>query len=133
MKDWKIDEWLGKQVFTLATKANVRAMTKAALIVEADVKTHFTKMGQGRVYGRHTASKPGDPPAIDTGLLRASTATDVRVILGMVTGKVGILDGVKYALPLELGTIKMSPRPYLRPALKRNHKKIEAIFKEANG
>jgi HK97 gp10 family phage protein len=112
-------------------------------MVEADVKKSFTLQGSGRKYGVHTASSPGEPPAVDTGVLRASIMSDVQVSGNEVIGKVGpdiehieaeaeAGTDVEYGLYLELGTVNMQPRPFLRPALRRNEKKIEKIFKEAN-
>jgi HK97 gp10 family phage protein len=142
-----ITKWYGKQVFTLATKENVKAMHTAALLLERDVKTHFTLQGSGREYKRggitHRASTPGQPPAIDTGTLRASIMNDVSVKAGNVTGRVGVDEDyiaakapvgtdVNYGLYLEVGTSRMSPRPYLRPALKRTRRKVNEIFRKAN-
>jgi len=143
MADSRIVEWNAEKVFTLATKANVSAMKKAAFIVEADVKKHFTLLGAGRTYGKHIASKPGEPPAVDMGVLRASIMSDVSVKGKEVTGKVGpdiehiaakteAGTDVEYGLYLEVGTSKMQPRPFLRPALKRQQKNIKRIFKAAN-
>lgn len=142
-----ITKWFGKQVFTLVTKANVAAMQKAAFVVEADVKTHFTLQGSGRKYTRrgieHIASMKGQPPAIDTGILRSSIMSDVEVVGMNVIGKVGpdvellaaktpVGTDIKYGLYLEVGTVNMSPRPFLRPALKRTARKVKQIFKQAN-
>jgi HK97 gp10 family phage protein len=135
--------WYGNRVFTLATDANVEAMKKAALLVESDVKKNFTLQGQGRQYGRHIASRPGEPPAIDTGTLRASIMNEVEKSGMNVTGKVGpdiekiaakapVGTNVEYGFYLELGTSKMEPRPFLRPALRRTRKQVVKIFKEAN-
>lgn len=143
MADYGITEWHGKRVFTLATKANVNAMKKAAFAVEADTKKHFTLVGSGRTYGKHTASKPGEPPAIDTGVLRASIMSNVKVKSNEVIGKVGpdvehiatkaeAGTDVEYGLYLELGTVKMQPRPFLRPALRRQQGNIKKIFRNAN-
>ena len=136
-------KWFGNRVFTLATEANVQAMHKAALLVESDVKQNFTLQGQGRQYGKHTASRPGEPPAIDTGVLRASMMSEVVKSGTNVTGKVGpdvehiaakapVGTNVEYGFYLEMGTSKMQPRPFLRPALHRTRKKVVKIFKEAN-
>jgi len=136
-------KWFGNRVFTLATEANVTAMHKAALLVESDVKQNFTLQGQGRQYGKHTASRPGEPPAIDTGVLRASMMSEVVKSGTNVTGKVGpdvehiaakapVGTNVEYGFYLEMGTSKMQPRPFLRPALHRTRKKVVKIFKEAN-
>jgi len=121
----------------------VTAMHKAALLVESDVKQNFTLQGQGRQYGKHTASRPGEPPAIDTGVLRASMMSEVVKSGTNVTGKVGpdvehiaakapVGTNVEYGFYLEMGTSKMQPRPFLRPALHRTRKKVVKIFKEAN-
>lgn len=161
-KEFGITEWRGDAVFTLATEANVAAMKKAGLVVERDVKTHFTTVGgrsglakEGRVmvgkqqdkrgsYTKfHYRSKPGEAPAVETGVLRASMMTDVSIVGLGVTGKVGPdIDhirkhtdpgtDVEYALYLELGTRKMASRPFLRPALARTKRKIKAIFVKAN-
>ena len=118
-------------------------MKKAAFLVEADVKKGFTLLGTGRTYGRHIASKAGEPPAVDTGILRASIMSEVKIKGSKVIGKVGpdiehiktkaeAGTDVEYGLYLEVGTVKMQPRPFLRPALRRQKKKIMRIFKAAN-
>jgi HK97 gp10 family phage protein len=138
-------DWYGNRVFTLATEANIAAMHKAAILVADDTKEHFTKQGSGRIYGKrkHRASKPGEPPAIDTGTLRASIMSEVERHGSNVLGRVGpdvekiaakapVGTNVNYGYYLEIGTSKMAPRPYLRPALIRTRKKVVRIFKEAN-
>lgn len=130
MADYKITEWNADKLLTQATAVNVNAMHKAALLVEVDVKQNFTRQGTGRVYGRHRASLPGRPPAIDTGILRASIQN--KVIKGILVVVGFVWTDVKHAPHLELGTTKMERRPFLRPALARNRKKINKIFREAN-
>ena len=129
MAEWKIEEWRGKEVHDKATDASVAIMERAALMVERDVKLSFTRKGAGRVYGKHTASRAGEPPAIDTGTLRASIGHEVIKASGYVDGLVGDTNNVKYAPMLELGTSKMAPRPFLRPALKRLRNQIADMFK----
>lgn len=150
MSDVQI-RWYGKEVFTVATAANVAAMKKAALMLQLYIKTHFTVPGMGRKTRRsgrgksrkfHRASLPGQPPSVDTGILRSSMAHTVKKEGSGVTGEVGtdidyirtnseIGTDVNYGLYLELGTVNMMPRPFLRPALKKNEAAIEAIFKAA--
>ncbi len=159
MAESGITKWHGDKVFKTATKANVVAMTKASLLVEAYVKKHFTLQGTGhtkdgkwveglgkrrtRTGKKHYAARAGLPPAIDLGILRASITHKVKVKGGKVIGKVGsdkdyiaakaeAGTDVEYAYFLEVGTSKMKPRPYLRPALRRNRRKILKIFRDFN-
>jgi len=143
MADSRIVSWHAEKIFTLAAKGNVAAMKKAAFMGEADVKKHFTLVGSGRTYGKHIASKPSEPPAVDEGILRASIMSDVKVKGSEVTGKIGpdiehikakteAGTDVEYGLYLELGTSKMQPRTFLRPALRRQQNNIKRLFKGAN-
>jgi len=162
VSEYGIDNWHGKEVFTLATEKNVVAMKKAGAVLERDVKTHFTStkgkhadlMAEGRTaIGRqrnkrgsytkfHHRSLPGEPPAVDTGVLRASIIHQTTAGL-VVEGKVGpdiehiraetpAGTDVEYGFYLELGTANMAARPYLRPALIRTRKIIKKIFVKAN-
>ncbi len=136
-----------------ATERNVVAMSRAGLMLERFIKKHFTSPGTGRKYKRtkgkrgkfHRASSPGQPPAVDNGVLRASVAHATSFRGDMILGEVGTdIDAMRrhidfetgsdvdYGLYLELGTRNMSRRPWLRPALKTNDAKIEKIFKDAN-
>lgn len=152
-------KWYGNQVFTLATEANIAAMKKAAYEVEKYVKTHFTLQGSGMtVKGvwkpgasrkktksnkRHMSSAPGKPPAVDIGTLRASTMSEVESVGTNVIGRVGpdveyiaekaeVGTDVNYGLYLEMGTGRMQPRPFLRPAIIRTRRKVVKIFRKAN-
>ena len=145
MSDWKITEWNADSVLTKASDINARAMEKAAYMVEKDVKVSLSKPGTGHTevrYGGRTGkgnvskrtvrvSAPGKPPALDLGILRASIQHKVIKKLLAVDGFI-LSSGVKYAVPLELGSYKMAPRPFLRPAVRRNRRKINKIFTDAN-
>ena len=75
----------------------------------------------GRVYRRrgieHQASAPGQAPASDTGALIQSgqafypSDPDPMIVRGIANWSAA------YALMLEVGTEKMAPRPFGRPAL----------------
>lgn len=77
----------------------------------------------GRIYERdnprriHQASAPGEAPATDLGFLIASSEArypadpNPNLIRGVANW------AADYAADLELGTMKIAPRPYARPAL----------------
>lgn len=98
-----------------------------------------TSPASGRMYSGHRASAPGQPPATDTGALVNNwprPSKSFRVGGAEVAGG----PGQEYAIHLELGTVKMDPRPFMRPALDENvpeinravqrdlHRKIEAAL-----
>ena len=163
MAEYGITNWRGRQVFTLATEHNLIAMEKAALLVQRDVKTHFTTIrgkrdeildtgraavgkqqnDRGSFTKFHYRSLPGEPPAVETGVLRASIMGQAKVEGIGITGKVGpdidhiraeapVGTDVEYGYYLELGTSEMDARPYLRPSLRRTAKKVKQIFDKAN-
>lgn len=98
----------------LADEKAVRGIQTAALRGEAILKADLlSRPGTGELYGKHRASAPGEPPAPDTGRLRAATQADPEVrrdgddLVGRVVAN------TEYALPLEKGTERMAARPYL--------------------
>jgi len=111
------------------------------LSLERAIKQKLSQAGTGKIYVRgkkvHQASAPDEPPAIDTGRLRASISTNWSES-GMTEGVIGnqadLGDGVKqpsisgeevfkvvvgsnvvYAPILEFGNKKILPRPFMRP------------------
>ena len=145
-KDFEL-KWNGDAFFDSAVAVSVQTMEKAAILVEADVVDSFgtgaSRIGKEnrkrRSKGKrglfHRPSAPGFPPNVDTGLLRSSIGHEVISRSGVIDGFVGVASMVKYGLYLELGTKDkvLLPRPFLRPALARNHDKINNIFKRAFG
>ena len=63
--------------------------------------------------------------AVDTGRLRNS------ITFGWDAEAVYIGTDVEYAPYVELGTVKMSPRPYLKPAATNHKAEYEALMKAA--
>lgn len=57
-------------------------------------------------------SKPGDPPGVDTGALRASVHAEK-----VKENTYAAMDGVEYGAFLEFGTPRMAARPWLGPAV----------------
>lgn len=114
----------------------VRDLDVAGLKIVNDLRLELSKPGTGAIYttwfftdrtgqvipyGKrpaHQASAPGEPPAVDTGVLRASYTHDSeRTPDGAL---LTIASGAGYAAYLEFGTSKMEARPHLRPVIARN-------------
>jgi len=109
-------KWYGVKVISKINSENKKIINKACLMVQRDAMKSI-----GLVP---SPSPPGHAPAAPTGRLRSSITHEVEG----TTGRVGT--NVKYALFLELGTERMAPRPYLRPALHKNEKAILQLFKK---
>jgi HK97 gp10 family phage protein len=71
-------------------------------------------------------SKPFGFPHLDTGRLRGSIVAETELVRSTVVGRVGT--NVEYAKALEFGTTRMKPRPFLRPSLRINKRKIRATL-----
>jgi len=89
-----IKKWNDKELMTAAEKSGFQHVQKICYLVERGAKMIVP---------------------VDTGQLRRSITTEVEINDKNIVGRVGT--NVKYAPYVELGTRKMSPRPYLRPAL----------------
>jgi len=101
--------------------------TSAIKSIQRDPKTGtvYTRAKGQNLGSAHQASAPGQSPATDTGSLVSS----IKVIHDGLKGKIG--SALNYAFWLEYGTLKMSERPFLRPALADNEKKINELFERA--
>ena len=107
-----------KQAFRSIRDDAKKEITTLVLICEREAKKSMK--GGGRP---HKPSAPGEPPHVDIGRLRASVTHEVEETLLGVVGRVGT--NVEYGRYLELGTSKMMPRPWLRPALKKTISKAK--------
>jgi len=87
------------------------------------ISTDGTGVGEGGnlIYGANP-SKPGEPPHVQTGRLRASVAYEVE---GTVA-RIGT--NVKYGRFLETGSSRMAPRPWLRRMLAEMTPTFRAIL-----
>jgi len=82
----------------------------------------------------HHPSLPGNPPAPDTGNLRESIRYEVYNNDGNVYGIVGTTQkNPDYGLYLEYGTSdgRIAPRPWLRPAMRKNNDFIRTTIAKA--
>lgn len=139
MREAKIDislegaQELIRNIRAYDLRAQGRVMTAldvTAIEVEANVKRRISYKGGGRTYQRrsvmHQASAPGEPPATDTGRLRASYR---RRSHGRFTRDV--YSGVEYAPYLEFGTRRIKPRPHLKPSWDEEQPKFVQRLKDA--
>ena len=125
-----------EQTLEKGKKKNVkRAVFKSANVVRnTAVQSILSGAKSGRVYEKyeprrtHQSSRAGEPPASDTGFLASQITTEVKVQGDKVIGQ--IIASAPYAKHLEFGTSDMLARPFMQPALKKNQKKILAIFKK---
>lgn len=104
------------KMIVMATAQNVR--THAIRAIQGGPKTgkEYRKYAPNRT---HRASSPGQAPATDTGRLASSIVADITGLTAEVSAN------VKYAAPLEFGTVNMAPRPFLEPALESERMKFE--------
>jgi len=132
---------------TITDKANKRLIA-IGFEMANDIQMSM-KEGSGEEYVRrgvvHHASAPGQPPAVDTGRLRASisvnwsgSGNDRAKVASPAISEDGVGQpstvpekftvvvgtNVSYAEALEEGTSKMSPRPFIRPSFDRMRVKL---------
>jgi len=90
-----------------------RGMGKAVLIVENQAKKNVSQTGE-----KH--------PQVKTGRLRASIESDVSESGNKIVGTVGT--NVEYGKPLEFGTSRHPPYPWLYPAVESKRGEIKAAL-----
>lgn len=109
-----------------------KRMEEAVNVVRNNTLKTLSGARHGRTYtipGTHrtyTASSPGEPPAQRLGELRQSVSTLVVGQGDSLTGAVGT--DKDYGAMLESGTVKMAPRPWLRPSFEKSEAAVKAIF-----
>tara|TARA_R110002050_G_C8637206_1_gene488976 strand:+ start:66 stop:521 length:456 start_codon:yes stop_codon:yes gene_type:complete len=74
----------------------------------------------------HQQSASGEAPATDTGFLISQISASSKVEGTTAIGEVK--SSAPYSKHLEYGTVNMSKRPFMQPALDRSAKKIKKIF-----
>lgn len=104
--------------------------------VPGTYRRQFDKVTGKRKKGRYyTASAPGEPPAVRTGMFRASWQPSAHVVFGSyisrIESDVKTEDG-KYNLGeiLENGTTRMEPRPFEERIMQRAKNKILRIYNQ---
>ena len=113
----------------------IEYVTRGTGMVMNTAKESITKGGTGKTYEKynprrtHTASAAGQPPASDEGILVNDITMNVRTKTdGSVIGQ--IISAAPYSKALEFGTVNIQARPFMQPALQKNKRKIQALFKK---
>lgn len=140
-------DWKEKQMMARIKKILLRNMPKALnyAVIQCKKSMKDSSAMFGTVGGKYqrkkmiTHSPPGSPPFVQTGTLRNSIDMAVKSDLFGVRGFLGVRKGVAggdikskpgYARALELGypPRNLKPRPYLRPAIVNNKRRITQII-----
>ena len=110
-------------------------VTRGTMMVMNTAKKSIASGGTGELYEKyqprrsHRASAPNQPPATDTGFLISQITMKVSVKSnGSVVGQ--IISAAPYSKALEFGTTNITERPFMQPALEKNKRKIEGLFKK---
>jgi hypothetical protein len=128
-------EWKPRNVERMAQRNMMLNMNKAVLFAEGAAK----KMVSRGNRGGGNPSGPYEPPKVVTGTLRSNIAGEVIVERDLVIGVLGVKKGPAndYAKRLELGfvgtdnlgrKIDQKPRPFLKPTLSKNERKLKQIL-----
>ena len=127
--------YLQIEVNSLVMELNANARSRAFRGVNLLRNAALVVLGQdgsGRVYGKHVASAPGQPPSPDTGNLRRNWR---MATLAYPNGKglginihMRITSDMFYADFLEHGTRKMAARPHRDRIKTKARPQIVALF-----
>lgn len=108
------------------------ALVKATVYLHEQVIRGVSKQSQGERQVRYNprrvvvASRPGDPPNIDTRRFISSIQFEVDK-----TAREGYVGSNDVRGPwFEFGTKNMRPRPWLRPPFKRSVEKLKDFFRK---
>lgn len=111
-----------------AVEGGIRsALGEGERILKSDI---LNRNGTGRVYGKHQASAPGEPPAPDIGNLRANTNADQNLLEEGrdIVGR--IVANAEYAEALSKGSERMAPRPFFDVLANEHQNELARAFAE---
>jgi hypothetical protein len=120
--DWDDAKRLVAKIGTATHRGAQELLEEFAEEAVNEMRRLLSQGGRGGLVVRyrpkrsHRRSAPGDPPATDLGRLVNSLGWRV-VPRGSDAVEVEVGAGTNYAQALELGTSRMSARPFMRPAV----------------
>lgn len=131
--EWRGDQWT--QELRVGLRRNVAAAaTYLVNVIKADISQsgalRYSVLPGGKfkkTVRNFTHSIAGNPPYMQTGLLRSSIAWEfARGPSNTEIARVGT--NLKYGLYLEKGTRKMAARPYIEVNVRKHQSTISAIL-----
>lgn len=129
----EIAEKIQHQMESRAVRASYELYNASQLVLRGQRHgRRYRVPGTKRYY---TASAPGEPPAVRTGVFRMSWQPKSQRVFGTYFSRIEsdyCVGGGRYNLGdlLENGTKRMAPRPYSDQIVQRAEKKINAIYSE---
>ena len=105
-------KWYGEELKQIVKASSTKRVEAATIILANELKNVLVQ--QDNIDGTNP-SEPGEPPAKESGRLSGSISREVDPVTNV--GRVGT--NVIYGKMLELGTVKMAARPWLRPTYDR--------------
>jgi len=118
-----------------ASREMAKAVVAVAFKIESDAKKLISQGARsGKVYKRrtisHQASAPGEAPKTDRGQLVRNITTEFTRS-DKLEATVGSRQNAPYGKYLELGTMNIKPRPWLKPTVEKNKKFSKERFEKA--
>lgn len=124
----RLHQALQRSAVMLTTRARILASTPAKRIRRK--RTRTTSAGKrGGQYTDYVPSAPGSPPAVRTGFGRRNITYEYDP--EKFIARVGVRENADYMAFLEVGTRRIAPRPWLRPALRQTQTAIDTLIKTA--
>ena len=125
--------YLRIEVKQIVGQINHEARSKATRAVNILQNKAFEVLGQdghGRMYGRHRASAPGEPPAPNSGNLRRNWRKQVLAEAHMEGMRITcrIKSDMPYSDYLDTGTGRMAARPYKERIREEARPEIDVIY-----
>lgn len=115
----KYTDRLARLASPVKNKDILAALYSVGQSIEIDAEISITA---GSVSGKdHLPSLPGQPPNADTRHLDTNIETRIEK---KYPPTVVVESKASYSAALEFGTTKMTERPFMRPAVKKNRKNV---------
>lgn len=129
----EIAEKIQHQMESRAVRASYELYNASQLVLRGQRHGRRYRVPGTKLY--YTASAPGEPPAVRTGVFRMSWQPKSQRVFGTYFSRIEsdyCVGGGRYNLGdlLENGTKRMAPRPYSDQIVQRAEKKINAIYSE---
>jgi HK97 gp10 family phage protein len=119
----------GEKVHTNIGKEVLKGCLKVERTAKESFRPSDAESGMTGSFEFWLGPTQSEPPRVQTGRLRASITHRIVYEDEQVIGEVGT--NVEYALPLEYGTSKMPPYPFMGPAYEKHAEEISEAIEKA--